>query len=151
MLRIFLSHCFEYRVKNAKRISLSARCNRVTDAAGRDMRSAVLLHSTSASFRLRSARGRPIKFDLTNQTGDQIRLRLKFVSFRAAKVSLLGTAHVAEDRCGAHRSVSHHRCTWEDGEVGATLRQPLTCWQRPKRVAVGGTVTTAKTQIWLGD
>jgi site-specific DNA recombinase len=46
-------------------------------------------------------------------------------------------------------------CTWEDGKVAATLRQPFDLLAETAataaRVAKAETAKTAKTEIWLGD
>jgi site-specific DNA recombinase len=46
-------------------------------------------------------------------------------------------------------------CTWEDGEVVATFRQPFDLLAETTltaaRAAAGETAKTAKTEIWLGD
>jgi site-specific DNA recombinase len=46
-------------------------------------------------------------------------------------------------------------CTWEDGEVVATFRQPFDQLAETvvsaSRAAVGGKAKTAKTEIWLGN
>jgi len=46
-------------------------------------------------------------------------------------------------------------CTWEDGEVVTTFRQPFDLLAETvlsaARAAAGETAKTAKTEIWLGD
>ncbi len=46
-------------------------------------------------------------------------------------------------------------CTWEDGELVATFRQPFDLLAETavgaSRAGAGETAKTAKTEIWLGD
>ena len=46
-------------------------------------------------------------------------------------------------------------CTWEDGEVVATFRQPFDILAETTMGAAhkeaGGTIESAKSEIWLGD
>ena len=46
-------------------------------------------------------------------------------------------------------------CTWEDGEVVATFREPFDLLAETAvsaaRIAAGDTRKSAKTEIWLGD
>ena len=46
-------------------------------------------------------------------------------------------------------------CTWEDGEVVATFRQPFDLFAKTTAIAgrweAGSTANSAKSEIWLGD